>query len=243
MELDTFQIKQASFEGPFALLLSLVEKRKLFISDVSLAQVTEDYLNHMNTIGGLNPAEVSSFLLVASTLLLIKSKSLLPNLSLTTEEEGDIKNLEDRLRLYEIYSKLGVSIKNDFGSRIIFTPIERKHENVIFLPDEQITKQSMMAFARGVLGGMPKRTSLPNVEVKKVVSIEEMISKLTDRIQNSMKMSFKDFAGKGATKEQRVVVIVGFLAMLELVRQGMLNVIQENNYGDIMIEKQTQVES
>ncbi|MFA5841008.1 MAG: segregation/condensation protein A, partial [Candidatus Paceibacterota bacterium] len=73
MERDIFQIKTASFEGPFGLLLSLVEKRKLFINDVSLAQVTEDYLAYINKLGGLPPAEISSFILVASTLLLIKS--------------------------------------------------------------------------------------------------------------------------------------------------------------------------
>src|ERR1035437_4870141 len=108
MEGDAFKIKTTSFEGPFGLLLTLVEKRKLFINDVSLAAVTEDYLNYMNKLGGLNslpPAEISSFIIVASTLILIKSKSLLPNLNLTLEEEGDIHDLEERLRLYELFTK------------------------------------------------------------------------------------------------------------------------------------------
>jgi segregation and condensation protein A len=240
METETFQIRQDAFEGPFGLLLHLVERRKLFINDVSLAKVTEDYLEHMNKIGAMHPAEISSFVLVASTLLLIKSKSLLPNLDLTNEEEGDIKNLEDRLKLFELFQKPGINVKEKFGQQIIFAPIEKKNTNIVFLPDNQITKESMMAFARGALGSMPKKVFLPKVEVKKVISIEEMINNLTDRIQNSMKMSFKQFSGhsgRGATREEKVVVIVGFLAMLELVRQGILNVIQENNYDDILIEK------
>ena len=238
MEENAFKIKTLGFEGPFGLLLTLIEKRKLHVSDVSLAQVTEDYLAYINKLGGLPPAEVSSFILVASTLLLIKSKSLLPNLDLTSEEEGDIRSLEERLRLYEIFTKLSGNIKRDFGRKIIFSPLERKNNFLVFLPDEQITKDSMMTFARNALGAMPKKVFLPEVEVRTVISIEEMIDKLTDRIQNSLKMNFKEFAGKAETKEERVVVIVGFLAMLELVRQGMINAMQEYDGGDIIIEKQ-----
>src|SRR3989338_6889053 len=196
MEAETYKIKLVGFEGPFGLLLDLVEKRKLFINDVSLAAVTEDYLAYMNKLGGLGTADISSFVLVASTLILIKSKSLLPNLDLTSEEEGDIRSLEERLRLYEIFTKLGVNIKNNFGRKIIFAPQERKNNVLIFLPDEQITKENMMTFSREVLGAIPKKIPMPEVEVRKVVSIEEMIDKLAQRIQNSLRMSFKDFSGK-----------------------------------------------
>ena len=235
---NSFKIKTDSFEGPLGLLLGLIEKRKLFINDFSLAQVAEDYLKYINTLGETNPAEISSFIAVAATLILIKSKSLLPNLELTLEEEGDIKNLEERLRLYEIFTRLSLNVKNKFGKKIIFAPLERKNEVLIFLPDEKITKDSMMMFARAVLGNMPKKIFLPEVEVKKVISIEEMIDKLTDRIQNSLKMNFKEFAGHGnGSKEDKVVVIVGFLAMLELVRQGVMNATQNENFADIIIEK------
>ncbi|MFH1201022.1 MAG: segregation/condensation protein A [bacterium] len=239
-ETEIFKIKTNNFEGPFGLLLTLIEKRKLHINDVSLSAVTEDYLNYMNKLGGLSPAEISNFIFVASTLLLIKSKSLLPNLDLTSEEEGDIKNLEERLRLYELFMKLGENIKNNFGQKIIFAPLERKNENIVFLPDDQITKESMMTFARNVLGAMPKKIFLPEVEVRKVVSIEEMIDKLTERIGNSLKMNFKDFSGNGkkVNREEKIVVIVGFLAMLELVRQGIIKTKQEVDFGDIIMEKQ-----
>ena len=87
METESYTIKTSIFEGPFSLLLYLVEKRKLFINDLSLVEVTEDYLNYLNSLEKLNPEEVSNFLIVASTLLLIKSKSLLPTLNLTDEEK------------------------------------------------------------------------------------------------------------------------------------------------------------
>jgi segregation and condensation protein A len=238
VETESYTIKTSAFEGPLGLLLELIEKRKLFINDLSLATVTEDYLNYMNKLGGLSPAHISSFVFVASTLILIKSKSLLPNLALTAEEEGDIKNLEERLRLYEIFSRLSNHVKSSFGKRVIFPLEERKNEVLVFLPDERITRENMMAFAKSVLGSMPKKTSLPEVEVKKVINIEEMIDKLTERIQSSMKINFRDFTGTAKTKEEKVFVIVGFLAMLELVRNGILNAIQETHGGDIIIGKE-----
>ena len=225
------------------LLLGLVEKRKLFINDLSLSTVTEDYINYVNKLSQSNSGEISNFIVVAATLILIKSKSLLPNLDLTEDEKSDIRNLEERLRLYKIFTDLSVNVKNTFGKKIIFAPLDRKIDTLVFLPDEQITKDSMMDFARNVIGAMPKKVILPEVEVKKIISIEEMINKLTQRIQDSIKMNFKDFSGKASTREEKVVVIVGFLAMLELVRQGILHAIQENNSEDIIIMKNKENQS
>ncbi len=233
-----YQIKTDAFEGPFHLLLSLIEERKFFINDLSLAQVTEDYLNYVNKLEKQDSSEISSFIVIAATLILIKSKSLLPNLDLTSEEEGDIHNLEERLKLYELYTKLGGHIKDMFGEKIIFAPLERKNDFLVFLPDNRITKESMMTFVRDTLGRVPKKVFLPEVEVKKVISIEEMISKLTERIEKTLQMNFKEFAGTAKTKEEKIVVIIGFLAMLELVRQGILHVVQEGNFKDIIIKKQ-----
>lgn len=238
---NSYTVKTEAFEGPFSLLLDLVKKRKLFISDVSLSQVTEDYIRYVNSLGANHPAEISSFIVVAATLILIKSKSLLPGLDLTESEEKDIGNLENRLKLYEIYNGLALKIKEQYGKKIIFPQGENKNINVVFLPDSQITKDSMMNIVKEILGRIPKKVSLPEVEVKKVISIEEMIDNLTERIQKSTRMNFKDLSGKIQTKEEKVVMIVGFLAMLEMVRQGILNVIQDNNFDDIMIEKQEEI--
>lgn len=236
-----YRIKTDAFEGPFGLLLDLVEKRKLFINDVSLATVTEDFLAHMKELGSLTPREVTSFVLVASTLILIKSKSLLPNLSLTDEEQRDIKDLEERLRLYKIFIKLGGNVKSNFGKKIIFAPLYRKNDVLVFLPDEQISKESMMTFARNILGAIPKKVFLPEVEVRKVINIEEVINNLTERIQSAIKMNFSEFAGQSKTREEKVFVIVSFLAMLELVRNGILDAVQNSHAEDIIISKQEEL--
>lgn len=237
VETESYTVKTTGFKGPFSVLLNLVLERKLFINEISLAQVTEDYLNYLKNLKDATPAQISSFIVVAATLILIKSKSLIPSLNLTDEEKGDIQSLEERLRLYELFNRLGVNIKNVFGQEMIFAPLERKNGVLMFLPDDQITKESMMTFAKDALGRIPKKTFLSEVEVKKVISLEEMIEKLTERITSSLKFNFKDFAGKAATPEEKLFVIVGFLAMLELVRNGILDAMQENHNGDILIEK------
>ena len=236
-----YTIKTSSFEGPFGLLLSLIEKKKLFINDISLAKVTEDYLNYIKELPERDKGELTSFIIIASTLILIKSKSLLPLLTLTDEEESDVESLSRRLRLFDFYTNLSNEIKKDFGKNIIFQRQDRKTDFLVFLPDKEITPNKMMELAEGLVNKIPTKKPIPEVEVKKVVSIEEMIDKLTDRIQNAMKFSFKDFSGHSGqikTKEEKTVVIVGFLAMLEMVRTGILEALQENNFEDIIIEKQ-----
>ena len=85
-ETDIFQIKTEAFEGPLDLLLALIEKRKLFISDISLAEVADDFIEYIKTFDEFPVDMTANFILIASTLLLIKSKSLLPSMTLTSEE-------------------------------------------------------------------------------------------------------------------------------------------------------------
>lgn len=228
-----FVVKQSDFEGPLDLLLTLIEKRKLHISDISLAKVTDDYISHVKNLGNVPHAEIAQFVLIASTLLLIKSRSLLPNLELTPEEERSIGDLADRLKAYEQIRLLSRHVAERFGKEISFGSNARKYEPV-FAPDESMTILALLASLQNLLQALPQKEQLPKVVVKKIMSIEEMIDGLTKRIQTSLKMSFRDFAGVG--KQERVHVIVGFLAMLELVKQGMISVNQQNHFEDIVIE-------
>ena len=229
----TFTVRQQSFEGPLDVLLNLIEKRKLFINDISLAKVADDYLAYINTLGHFPLADGANFVLVASTLVLIKSKSLLPNLELTQEEQGDIADLERRLKIYRRMKELSVGIKERFGKKISFSPEPRKVEP-IFSPDKSMTISSLLSGIKDVLMNLPKKEFLPKVIVEKVMSLEEMITHLTKRVSDSISMSFKEFS-KGE-KASKVHVIVSFLAMLELVKQGIISVTQERHADDIIIE-------
>jgi segregation and condensation protein A len=231
-----FTVKQDHFEGPLDLLLDLIEKRKLFVNDVSLAKVADDYIAHIKSFEEFPVADSAHFILVASTLLLIKSKSLLPTLDLTTEEQASIADLERRLKIYERMRELSGRIKPMFGKNILFARGERKLDPV-FSPDEEMTVPNLFAAAMRVLQNLPKKEFLPKVIVDKVISLEEMIGNLTKRVSDNLKMSFREFSGAG--KAQRVHIIVSFLAMLELVKQGVINVTQERHFDDISMETES----
>src|SRR5665647_121039 len=94
-------VKTSVYEGPLDLLLELIEKRKLLINDIALAAVTEEYIARINAMDTLPMGETAEFVALAATLLLIKSRSLLPLLNLTEEESKDIKELEYRLAVYQ----------------------------------------------------------------------------------------------------------------------------------------------
>lgn len=233
----SFTVKQEKFEGPLELLLDLIEKRKLFVNDVSLAKVADDYVAYVKNLSEFPVADSAHFVLIASTLLLIKSKSLLPALNLTPEEQGNIEDLERRLKTLARMRELSVKVKAMFGKDFLFARGEVKRDPV-FSPDADMTTANILEAARRVLQNLPKKEFLPKVVVDKVISLEEMISSLTERITSSLKMSFKEFAG-GASKGERVNVIVSFLAMLELVKQGVINVAQDKQFEDIVMETES----
>ncbi len=229
-----FTVKTRSFEGPLDLLLDLIEKRKLFINDIALAKVTDDFIAHVKQFENLPMGESAHFILVASTLLLIKSKSLLPALALTDEEQGDIRGLETRLKIYKRVKEASIGIAKLFGEQVIFPQSQSRPVNPVFAPEPEFTLEKALYSLKDLINRLPKKETLPKHVVQKVVSIEEMIGTLTTRITGALRMSFKEFTKDH--KENRVNVIVSFLAMLELVKEGVLHVSQENNFDDIQME-------
>ncbi|MFA6535947.1 MAG: ScpA family protein [Candidatus Paceibacterota bacterium] len=229
----TYQVKTAVFEGPLDLLLQLIEKRKLLINDIALSKVADDYIAYIKGLGQFPVGEAAHFVLIASTLLLIKSKSLLPTLELTEEERGDIRDLELRLKIYQRFKALATMIRPKLGATPLFLS-EPRPTAPIFSPSADITLESLLGAIHNTLQNLPKKQFVPKAVVDKVISLEEMIGNLTQRISRNLKMSFKEFSGFG--KAGKVNIIVGFLAMLELVKQGSIQVRQERQFDDIFME-------
>ncbi len=239
---EKFQIKTDTFEGPLDLLLTLVEKRKFFISDVSLSKVTDEYIEHIQRIPHISMEDRANFIVVASTLLLVKSKALLPTLDLTTDEEDSIDDLEKRLKLLQKFRDLSVNVKDLFGESVTFEQAHPTPQNPVFAPHQTLNRDTIFESLKAVINALPKKEKVPIATVKKVKSLEETIDVLTHRITNSLKMSFNEFSTKYAEEssenqaEVRVNIIVGFLAMLELVKQGIISVDQQAQFGDIEME-------
>lgn len=225
-------VKTPVYEGPLDLLLELIEKRKLLINDISLSGVADEYLARIAAMEQLPVGETAEFVSLAATLLLIKSRSLLPSLQLSSEESHDIKELEYRLAVYQIVKEAARTLAGQLSAPALYEGVSPAQEP-LFLPDESATLQSLRAAAQALIDGFPTMLSLPKVAVKKILSLEDMIERLAARVTSAMRLSFREFS-KGSA--ERGEVIVGFLALLELVKQGIINATQGEHFGDISLE-------
>lgn len=227
-----FTIRAGSFEGPYDLLLDLIDKRKLSVSELSLAQVTDDYIAFVRGHEAFPMEDAAQFIGVAATLLLIKSKSLIPELELSSEEEEDVDDLTRRLALYEKVREARQELSLIFGKRMMLSAGERAAEPM-FAPSRDLTLENLSnALKNAILALEKAEEKLPEVRVRPLVTIEEMMDTLLNRVQRAMTLSFKEFSQGSAEK---VEVIVSFLALLELVKQGAVEAAQHGSFEDIRI--------
>ncbi len=228
-------IKTQVFEGPLELLIELVEKRKLLINDISLAKVTDEYMAKVSSMQEESLPNTAQFVQLAATLLLIKSKSLLPVLELSSEEEESIEALEDRLKRYQFYRDLAKDIELQFGRKVAH---ERKFVPTVtreFTPDNFTTLAALHTAMRELLTELPIATPTVKARVKPLVSLEEMIVRLEERIAKASKTTLRELTGHTAEQKE---VIVGFLAILESVKQGQVLVAQLHCFTDIEVTKE-----
>jgi len=233
MSQAVYSIKTETFEGPMELLIELVEKRKLLINDISLAEVTDEYMATVSVMQEMSIPNTAQFVALAATLLLIKSKSLLPILDLTTEEESSIDDLESRLKLYQIFRDASLLLKDRYARSSMYAPEYAPPKNPMFIPDELCTIESLQSAMAGVLNELPKEKPKPSARVRTTITLEEMMSKLKIRIEKQLRTKFSEIS---AGETDRKVVIVGFLAILELFKQGNLIITQGSHFEDIHIE-------
>ena len=227
----SFSIKTDSYEGPFEVLLDLIEARKLLVNDLTLASITEDFIAHVRAQQAFPVEETANFIQIAATLILIKSKSLIPDLTLSEEENADVEDLKRRLEAYEKVREAARELARIFGKRVMVPAGERPPE-VVFAPSRDLSAEALAEALARVLAAREAVEELPTARVKPLITIEEMMDRLATRVQSAMTLSFKDFAGSA---KEKVEVIVSFLALLELVKQGAVAAEQFDTYGDIRI--------
>jgi segregation and condensation protein A len=228
---SNYQVRTPAFEGPFALLVELIERKKLLVNDLSLSQVTDDFIQHVKSQAEFPVDDAADFIQVAATLLLIKSKSLLPDLELSQEEESDIDELKRRLEAYEKTREVAKTLARLFGRNVMVSAGERTPEPM-FAPSKDLEKGALASALRGALMELEKEEKLPEARVRPLVTIEEMMDRLMGRVQKALNMSFSEFSRDA---KEKVEVIVSFLALLELVKQGAVDVLQHETFSDIRI--------
>ena len=229
-----FEIKTRVFEGPLELLIELVEKRKLLINDISLAAVTDEYMATVAKMQELSLPNTVQFVQLAATLLLIKSKSLLPVLELSSEEEERMDDLEIRLKRYALFRDIAANLQDIFGNRMSFERHYIPTPTPLFVTDKYTTIEGLHTAIRDVLHNLPRETKKATVHVKTVVTIEEMIADLHERIERTLELRFHELVPR---HKEKVHVIVGFLAILESVKQGSVLAEQAERFADFTISK------
>lgn len=230
-----FTITTDSYQGPFELVLDLIHERKLLVNELALADITDDFIQHVRGQETFPMEETANFIQVAATLLLIKSKSLIPDLALTEEEQEDVDDLKRRLEAYEKVRDAARELGKIFGRTQLFSAGVRAPEPT-FSPARDLSTDALCEALARILAAREAEEELPEARVKSMVTIEEMMDELAKRVQTAMTLSFKEFAG---SKKEKVDVIVSFLALLELVKDGAVAAEQYDQHGDIRITNTT----
>jgi segregation and condensation protein A len=229
-----YHIQLEQFEGPLPLLLVLIEREKLDITKVSLAKVTDQYLEYVSREEHISLENLAKFLSIAARLILIKSKALLPILDFTDEEEEEIGDLEEELRQYKLFKEAAEKLRSVMLSGKVADSRESSLEAVsVFLPPKNLTKETLAIHFRSVLGILTLAIPLEEKRVAEIVTLEEKITVLQESIRDRVTQSFSHIIANAA---DHVHVIVSFLALLELIKQRVIRANQEERFGEIHFE-------
>lgn len=226
----TFQTAQ--FEGPLDLLLQLVEKEEVEISDVSLATVAEQFVRYMEQEKGrIAPEELADFLVVAAKLMYLKSKLLLPSLGEEELDEGP--DLATQLKLYQQFVAASRTVNDLWASGAVSFPRERKTARRLdpqFAPPSDFSVTMMHELMQMVVKRLTPIVKLPQQAMQRVITIQDKISHLADRLRRHASFRFSAVLQQAKDKGEKVV---SFLALLELVKQRVVNVTQTELFDDI----------
>lgn len=231
---EAYRVQLDVFAGPLDLLLRLIEKRELDITTVSLAAVTDQYLDHIGRLSRLAIDDLAGFLDIASRLVLIKSRMLLPQPTAADERAEDVgDDLLLQLREYRLYKEVAAHLhsREEQGMRaylrVAATPaIERR------LDLSGVSLTDLVAAMRDVLAVKEDMAPADDVVAPVPVTIAEMIERIQVRLAQAQALSFREFLHAARS---RVEVIVTFLAVLELIKAHRITVRQESLFGEIVI--------
>jgi segregation and condensation protein A len=250
----TYEFQIGEFKGPLDKLLELIEAEKMDINTVSLAKVTDGFLHYLDDLksaigvaeGAAGSGEkidrpfradlhlLADFVAVASRLIFLKSKYLLPGLELTEEEEADIKDLESRLKIYQdLKPAIRALNKLWHESHRSYSRPYLVNKTPVFYPGTNLTLEGMTQALEGIFESIKTYELETDTIKEKIVTLEEKISEVLARVQKEGDMHFKNLSGDKSRGE----TIVVFLALLHLAREQLVLLEQIDAFSDILVKK------
>ncbi len=229
------KVKIQQFEGPLDLLLSLIEEQKLDITQIALAQVTEQFLGYIKQLEQVDPTALADYLAIAAKLLVIKSRAILPTLEVVTDDDDKEEDLAAKLLLYKQFKEAAKYLKKvEQWNQQSFTRTLTFSERINFWPDPEVSTDKIYKSIRTVLQSLKELDNLPKAKIKEAVSIQEKIDQLQVQLSHQIETKLSDVLAGAKNKGE---VIITFLALLELIKQKMFTVDQEALFTDITIKK------
>jgi segregation and condensation protein A len=229
--LTAYQLRLPSFEGPLDVLLRLIEREQLAITDISLVAVTDQFLEYLATLEERSPALIAEFTAVGGRLVLLKSRSLLPRPSLIIDEPEP----DDLVRQLEQYRALKV-VSEQLAARDRAASGGFARGEAIVMPEAPPPRLAMHQPALLARALRRRLTSVPGpvqvVPAHRIVTLREMTRRLLTALKGGTS-SFADFRASCSSREE---VLVGFLSLLTLVRRRVIDARQESLFGDIEVE-------
>lgn len=230
------QVIIEQFEGPLDLLLQLVEKEELLITEVSLSKVTGQFLAMVEQ-SNLTTAELADFLVVASKLLLLKSQALLPELAGEVEEAG---SLATQLKIYQQYYRASLVVTQLIAKQnFCYAPRQPLQLAVVqFRPPQGLVVEQLSLVFQKLISNLKPIVQLPTIMINKAISLSEKISKIWSLVKDRATTGFKHLLQGSSDKTN---LIVTFLAILELTKQKQIAVDQGGLFSEITITKRDYV--
>ena len=233
---DVYNVHLEAFEGPLDLLLHLIRKNELDIRDIPIAVITRQYLDYIKLMKDLNLELAGDFLLMASTLLHIKSRMLLP---VDEQEEGEAEEIDPRAELvqrlleYQQYKEAGMVIgaRALLGREVFVRPVTENNTMDSRQDDGPLELElfELVDAFRELLARIPVET-FHDVEAAETFSIADSINEILSLLQEKETVQFEELVRDDFTRER---VIVTFLALLELCRLKLIKIFQHDRYGNI----------
>ena len=240
LETNKYAIKLDNFEGPLDLLCHLVDKNKMDINQIKISEITDQYIDYINKMQELNLDVTSEFILMASTLLFIKSKSLLPK---QVEDEAELteEELVHRIIEYKKYKEISKKLKELYQ---VYSKRFYKVPDKIELPARKLEQNySKDLIEQSYKNLLEKNKSKIN---KNAINIEKIAITETVTVTSKVKDIFKELIKKprfifsklcSAKKYTRLETVTAFSGILELTRRNKIKAQQERTFGDIIVEK------